>query len=258
MSRPMHPTIDFPREEDLPALIALWQEAFGDTAETVETFLNTGFSPDRCRLIRDGASAAAALYWLDCEYRNQKYAYLYAVATARSHRRQGLCRALLNDTHTILTERGYAGALLVPETDALARMYGAYGYNPVCTRNRFSCTAGNNPLPLKKIDAAHFAHQRRTLLPKDGVLQEGASLAYLGSYAGFYEGNGILLTAVETGSELFAPELLGPADAAPGILAALGKTAGTFCTPGKNMPHGMFKSLRDYAPIPRYLAFDFG
>ena len=53
--------IDVPRKGQIPALRALWREAFGDSDAFLDTFFATGFSPDRCRCIVEGGEAQAAL-----------------------------------------------------------------------------------------------------------------------------------------------------------------------------------------------------
>ena len=102
-------TIDAPKPFHLPSLKALWKEAFGDTDAFLDTFEKSAFSYHRCRCVTDGDTGAAALYWFDCSYEEGRIAYLYAIATAKSHRGRGLCRALMEDTHKHLKKMGYSG-----------------------------------------------------------------------------------------------------------------------------------------------------
>ena len=44
-------TIDAPKKQDIPALKALWQEAFGDEEAFLDCFFSTAFSPKRCRCV---------------------------------------------------------------------------------------------------------------------------------------------------------------------------------------------------------------
>ena len=91
---------DYPTREQTEGLCKLWQEAFGDNDAFLDAFWSTAFSSDRCRCITVDGEVAAALYWFDCRCENKPMAYLYAVATARSHRGKGLCKALMESTHT--------------------------------------------------------------------------------------------------------------------------------------------------------------
>ena len=82
--------IDQPTAAQQRQLRALWQEAFGDSDEYLDIFFGTAFSPNRCRCVAIEGKVVAALYWLDCACRGRKLAYIYAVATAKTHRGQGI------------------------------------------------------------------------------------------------------------------------------------------------------------------------
>ena len=40
----------------------LWQQAFGDSDETLDAFFATGFSPDRCHYLTENDTVVSALY----------------------------------------------------------------------------------------------------------------------------------------------------------------------------------------------------
>lgn len=248
--------IENPARNQTAALRALWKEAFGDEEAYLNAFFSTAFLPERCRCVMMDGQLAAALYWLDCRCRGEKLAYIYAVATAKVHRGRGLCRALMADTHAHLRTWGYQGTVLVPEGDALARMYGGMGYEFRGGIREFSCLPGAEPAAPRKIDTAEYAALRRQLLPEGGVVQEGENLALLETQAELYAGDGFLLAARREGDRLIGMELLGDTSAAPGILMALGLPAGTFRTPGGGR-FAMYRPLGS-AKAPDYfgLAFD--
>ena len=249
--------IDFPVPAQYPQLMALWQDAFGDSEEFVDGFFCTGFSPSRCRCITENGNVVAALYWFDVRYENQHFAYVYAVAVDKAHRGRGLCAALMEDTHSHLRLRGYDGILLMPQTDSLREMYGKMGYT-TCTRmDDFSCDAGEEPAALRRIGRDEYAALRRKYLPEGGALQEEENIAYLEMMAFFYEGPDFLLAAQKMGKHLYCPELLGSRDAGPGIVAALGCESGHFRSPGDSQPGTMlFPLVADVNP-PRYLGLTF-
>ena len=113
----------------IPALRALWKEAFGDTDLFLDGFFEYGFSPNRCRcVVKDGA-VLSALYWFEGTVEDQRFAYLYAVATAKRARGQGLFSALLHDVKQLLTAEGFDGILLHPADEGLARMYEKFGFS---------------------------------------------------------------------------------------------------------------------------------
>jgi ribosomal protein S18 acetylase RimI-like enzyme len=239
-------------------LKTLWQLAFGDSREAIDGFFATGYRPDCCRFLREEGRVAAALYWLDGTYDGRRYAYIYAVATDPDFRGRGLCRKLMAQTQSDLEKLGYAGALLKPGEEGLRRMYEKMGYRTVSRIGEFSCRAGEEGTPLRRLDTAQYARLRREYLPQGALIQEGGSLSYFAAYALFYAGEDCLLAAVPTEGGLFVPELLGNRNRAPQILKTLGYAAGTFRTPGEDIPFAMYHPLQSSAPAPTYvgLAFD--
>ena len=237
-------------------LKALWQLAFGDGEEFIDLFFRTAYSPERCLYLTEDGQIIAALYWLDCEYKGQKQAYIYAVATHPEYRGRGLCRCLMDMTHNKLKEQGYHAALLRPASDGLRRMYRKMGYRVATGVTEFEAAAGE-PVALRKIDAREYEQLRRKYLPEDGVVQESVSIDYLASYAELYEGADFLLAGSFYEGSFLGMELLGNRDAAPGILAALGHEAGSFRCPGGEIPFGMFLPLREHVREPSYFGFSF-
>lgn len=247
--------IDHPTPGQIPGLRALWQEAFGDSNAYLDLFFAHAFAPSRCLCIEETGKIAAAAYWFDCEIPCGKTAYIYAVATANSHRHRGLCHTLMEQIHCLLARQGYCGSLLVPEDETLRRLYTEMGYHAFGGIREFSCAAGPSPLSLRAIGAEEYARLRRAYLPRNSVLQERENLEFLASFANFYAGEDFLLAASREGALLWGMELLGNADAAPGILKSLGAGRGVFRTPGPN-PFAMYRPLTQ-TPAPGYFAFAF-
>ena len=256
----------------VPQLQALWKEAFGDSDAFLQVFFQTAFSPARCRLITENGRVLAALYWFDCLYRNSPIAYLYAIATKQSHRGQGLCRKLMEDTHRHLAALGYRGALLVPASPSLFDYYQKLGYGVASCLRELSCKRAEEPtepIQLTPLSAHAYAKKRRALLPPDAVLQEGEGLAFLQTCAAFYEADGCLLAARADGTEPMLLELLGDTRKAPYLLSALGideclvRTAADRTESGEGYgghvrPFTAFLPLGDtLLPPPRYFAFAF-
>lgn len=249
--------IDFALPSQIPQLQALWQAAFGDTEAFIDGFFTTAYAPSRCRCVTVDGNVAAALYWFDVSCEGQRMAYIYGVATAPEYRGKGLCRALMADTHAHLALRGYRGALLVPEGEALRRMYASFGYENATTLREFVCAAGDAPAPMHRIDREEFARLRRNLLPAGAVLQEEENLLYLEKQVTFYAGMGFLAALHQEGASVFCPEILGNPGMAPGILLSLGAAYGTFRCPGQGENFAMFLPLHKNAVKPTYFAFAF-
>ena len=249
--------IDHPSREHTSQLLLLWETAFGEHNGFWEMFLDTAFSTDHCLCITDSGQIAAALCWFDCSCAGQKIAYVYAVVTHPHFRNRGLCRILLDHTHTHLAALGYSAVLLVPESEGLRQMYRRLGYAD-CTRiAEVSCLAGDSPEVLRAIGPEEYGALRKTYLPTCSVLQEGHNLDFLAQQVQFYAGPDFLLAAYSEENTLYGVELLGNRDIAPGIVTALGCNAGKFRMPGMDKPFAMIHLLTETAMIPQYFGFAF-
>lgn len=236
-------------------LRSLWQEAFGDSPEFIDTFFATAYSPDRCGCITEDGRVLAAAYWLDCGYHGGKLAYLYAVATKKEARGRGLCHRLMASIQETLAARGYAGAVLVPGEPGLSGLYGSMGYRFFGGMEEITA-APVGAEALRFVSPEEYGALRREYLPCGGILQEGESLAFLAAQGiRFAAGQDWLLACMPEESGLFGLELLGNREKAPAIVATLGGSTGRFRVPGSK-PFAMFKPLGQ-APAPTYLGFAF-
>lgn len=248
-------TIDFPSHLQIPDLRSLWKEAFGDEDVFLDAFFETAFSPRRCRCITEKGAVVAALYWFEGSCCGQRFAYLYAVATAVSHRGRGLFSKLLADTKQVLTEAGFDGILLVPETKELARMYEKFGFSACSTNCCITAEAGEIPARMREIGATEFARLRRQFLPSDGVLQEGADLAFLATQSHFWAGEEWLAVGQIYDGKLACPEFLGDQREIPAFLRAVDVPYGQFRLPGGENPFAYLLPLHDGCMCPGYFAF---
>lgn len=247
--------IDKPRNTVL--LRQLWQEAFGDSDSFLDAFFQTAFSPERCLCAMEEEVLLGALYWLDVELSGQKWAYLYAVATAIHSRGKGVCHALMNAACEKLKKAGYEGIILVPGTPELGRLYQSMGYSAFGGIREITCKAGAAPVSVKEVDGKTYAALRRKLLPAGGVVQEGENLGFLQTQARLYAGDGIVMAASKTQGTLTALEYLGDPALCAGVLTTLSCDRGVFRMPGET-PFAMCRPLKEETQIPAYfgLAFD--
>ena len=246
--------IDHPVNNQIPQLKALWQQAFGDTDKEIDAFFNVGFSENRCLCVTLNGQVAAALYWFDCTLWGKKIAYLYAIATEKDFRRQGLASKLITAVHKRLQNNSYSGTVLVPCEDSLFGFYERFGYTAFGGIGEFTCQKADTAIPLSKIDKHIYAALRKDYLPEGSILQEDVLLDCLDA---FYQGEGFICAAMKRNGSLFVPELLGDTEKATGILAAFGLETGTFRAPGNDRRFAMlcpFEAL----PTPAYfgLALD--
>lgn len=247
--------IENPENSDIPALRNLWKQAFGDSDAFLDGFFATGYSPGRCRCLKIQGELGAAVYWFDVICRGQRFAYLYALATEHRLRNRGLATALIRDTHEHLRKKGCQGAILVPGEPGLRPFYRKLGYENCGGMEILSIRAGETPVFVREIDTETYAHLRRGYLPRDGVVEEGASLAYLATFTRFYAGEDFLLAARQEGETFLGLELLGNPQAAPGILRTLGHAGGSFAIPGE-APFAMWHPLTKTALPPGYFGLD--
>lgn len=251
-------TIDYPTARQIPGLRSLWQEAFGDGDAFLDAFFTTAFSPRRCRCITEDSAVLAALYWFEVTCGGQRFAYLYAVATRASHRGQGLFSALFADTKRVLTQGGFDGVLLVPESEALGRMYEKFGFTACTSVREYNAAAARQAIPVREIGTAEFARLRRAALPRLGVLQEGETLAFLATQCRFWAGEGWLAAGQVVDGKLVCPEFLGDESAARGLARTLQVPCGSFRGPGGEKPFACLLPLHAQCLRPVYfgLALD--
>ena len=249
--------IDYPSQNQIDDLRALWREAFGDDDAFLDMFYASAYAPHRCRCMLDGDRVAAVLYWFDCTCDGQKLAYVYAVATDPVYRNQGICRRLMADTHPHLKEQGYAGAMLLPQDPGLRQMYGKMGYLPCTNIGERIFQPAEKPATLTELTADDYARLRKTMLPPGSVIQEQENLSYLANLSRFYRIEDTIAALFLDGNRVICYELLGDITKAPEIIRTFGALDGLFRFPGTEKAFTMYLPLVENCPKPRYFAFAF-
>jgi len=217
---------------DLPSLRILWKNCFGDSDRFLDLFFSTAYAPQRTLVLSECGEILGAAYWFDCTMGTGSLAYLYGIGISPSRQNQGLGKALMEAIHAELTRQGYDAAVLVPGEESLRRYYAKFGYRTCSFRRREAA-----PGRLVPIDAGTYFQLRRQLLPENGVVQEGAAIAFLSALADFYQGKGTLAAlSKEDGNCL---ELLGTAPTGP------------------TEPYAMAASLTE-SDLPEEIYFAFG
>ena len=235
----------------------LWREAFGDGDEFLDLFEREAYSPERTACILDGDMPLSALYWFDCECEGERVAYLYAIATKKERRGEGLCRRLMLAVHEHLRILGYVGCILVPAREELFSFYSRLGYKSCVCIDEFEALAGDRAVDIRELSPEEFMRIRKGMLPSRAVIQEGACIDFLKNQAKFYTGPSYLLTARKEGDRLFALELLGDRRLASDILCALRVSSGTFRSPGRSQKFAMHLALSNTSVPAEYFAFAF-
>lgn len=241
--------IDNPRPEHIPALRRLWQQAFADPEEYLDSFFETGFSYDRCFCVFREEQPVAAVYSFDCLWQQKPVAYLYALAVEKDHRGQGLSRLLLSDTHAKLQSAGYTGAILEPAEPWLWDYYGSMGYKAFGARRTITVCAENTPIAFQQLGQLAYQQKRAELLPAGGVEQPGVLTQLLMTQATLYGGEDFV-AAVSRWSESIV-EFLGNREKIPGLLAALSMDQAAVTLPG-GRETAMYLDFAGQAHCPAY------
>jgi len=157
---------------DVPAVAALWREAFGDDKEAV-TFFFESFSDCISYVAEtEGKIVSMAHALPQVLSPDVPAAYLYAVATAKSHQSRGLCRAVLAFAEADLKARGFHCCVLTPGEPNLFRFYEKLGYGAAFTRHRTAFSGG------VAISAAEYAALRAQVLSVPHMVYDLRTLEY--------------------------------------------------------------------------------
>lgn len=241
--------IENPQIADIPALRQLWKAVFADTDAFLDCFFSKAFSTERALVARIDGEIRAALYWFSCAFGEKDAAYVYAVATQKQYRGQGLCSALMEKLHT--QEKR---TILVPADEGLRAFYGRMGYRDFGGVEEILCFPGGEEVKTEKLTALNYAEKRRSLLPQGGVLQEGAFLPLLEKLLAFYGGDGWIMAGREEEGIFVATEFLGDKALLPGIIRNLNYPQARIRCTG-DAPFAMYHTADGESSHPSYFAF---
>lgn len=124
--------IRFAKDEDQAQLKALWQVAFGDSSAAVNFYFSNRHQNENMLVAEVDGHIAAMLTMLPVQLAfgtdMRRGRYVYAVATARQYRGQGISSELLTYCHDYMQKNCEAASVLVPASDHLFEFYGKRGY----------------------------------------------------------------------------------------------------------------------------------
>ena len=170
-------------KSDLPGMIALWGESFGDSEPAVRFFFES--FPDCISYVaeKNGVIVSMVHALPQTLSPDVPAAYVYAVATLKTHRGKGLCRDLMAFAEKDLRDRGFDCCVLTPGEPHLFRFYEKLGYRADFTRTRTAFSGGN------AISAAAYAVLRERILTVPYMVCDLRTLEYAAKVYGlrFYE-----------------------------------------------------------------------
>lgn len=189
------------QQSDFSGITALWQEAFGDTEVEIRQFF-AAFPHCRSYVTQVQGKIVSMVHALPQELVPAgPAAYLYAVATARTHRGRGLCRSLMAFAEQDLKRRGFSCCVLAPAEPGLFAYYETLGYETAFYRQRTPFPGG------RCIDPEDYLARREQLLTGMHMRYDHSTLRYA---ARCY---GLRFYATHTGIAAVGPQ--GPAEVLP-------------------------------------------
>lgn len=160
--------------KEIPAEKALWQQVFGDSPQTIDSFFRHCVAPeDMMVLVEDGVlRSMLALLPMTLALPDGGTAdayYIYALATDPSARKQGFGRQLLGYVDFYLQEKGADCVTVVPAEISLHRFFGTVGFTQCfATRKRELTGAMVEPShpedSIAPISPKEYGRLRETLL----------------------------------------------------------------------------------------------
>lgn len=120
----------FDMNADKTQIIKLWNEAFGDSEEEINEFLN--IFGDCIHTISDNNLIVSQLFLIPGKINSAKAYYLYAAATLEEYRGRGFMSKLLKYAETFAKENNAEYILLMPGEDSLYDYYERFGYKSLC------------------------------------------------------------------------------------------------------------------------------
>ncbi|MCI8526084.1 MAG: GNAT family N-acetyltransferase [Oscillospiraceae bacterium] len=253
------------RRGDVPALKALWKQAFGDGDACIGAFFDTLYRPETVLTVREDEQVRAMVCWLPETIcfgrRGWPAAYLYAVATEESARGRGLCGRLLAYAAGFLASQGFRTLLLVPGEASLRGFYARHGYADYTAVSLLEAEAAPGAGRLEEVSAPEYLELREAMLAGRAYVSCPVPvLSYQRAVARQYGGGlyrlerdgytALACAALDAAGRAVVYELLTPAvprDDAAFLAHALGADRALARTPGGETPFAMARWL---APPP--------
>lgn len=238
----------------IPDLLELWTEAFGEEKEEALPFFREIFPLCRAWQAEERGVLCAMAYALPQTVRSGERelpaAYLYAVATKKEYRGQGIASRLLGEMENALRQEGVAGLLLVPANPGLFAFYEKLGLLPFSHRRWTEIFAGDG--------MAEVCAPEEYLALREGCLTDvphNVPPAAVLNHLRLFRWPGGCGAAEQTEGGLVFRELLGDPAGASAAVKAMGATVARALLPAGDVPYAVAKPLTADFPKTGYFAF---
>lgn len=226
------------KADDVPALVSLWQEIFGDTAHVVSEFFRILPGMGNCVVAELGGEIVGMTsvitgLELVTEEKTSRCGYIYAVAAKSAARHRGIGAALTRRACEWAKEHGAELLCTLPAEDSLYAWYDELmGVNCALYRSSFE-TAPVSGKDVKKISAEEYLALREKLLSGKNHLRGNAAViefaeVFYGSYGGgLFRCGDAVCAAYGDEKAISIKELITPCNDAEAVAASLGAHLGT-------------------------------
>lgn len=109
---------------DDEGIITLWREAFSDSREDIQFFLDSCEYKSVLCFYNDNDELCSMLFLVDACAGKERYKYIYAASTLQEYQNQGLMTKLLD-----FAKSNYSRLLLIPADEELADYYRKREFN---------------------------------------------------------------------------------------------------------------------------------
>ena len=114
----------FAAEKDFVQIKNLWQEAFDDDEEYIDSFLSYYFNERRIILFKNGEKVLSMASLFSIEFNGRKAVYVFALATKNEFKGKGIATELLDYIQTVFE----CAVILQPEMNGVEKFYKNIGF----------------------------------------------------------------------------------------------------------------------------------
>jgi len=199
--------------EDIPEIIELWKETFGDSEEEIRAYLDLYLK--FVLVYKADDKVLAMLSILPVSLKGEKGRYVYAVATLKSERGKGISSNLLEYAKEYIKKENEKFLVLVPAREELFSFYEKRGFTTLLCieKAQFDCEKlKESEFEAEEISPEEYRKLRLSYINSEGVIEWSAESLekirdlYRGKFLEIEKLNAVLF-AVKSGDELIIKEL---------------------------------------------------
>ena len=158
---------------DIPALRALWAQAFGDSEEYIDRAFSRLSLPEKACVLTLSGKIVSAMYIIETngaeaeDGKSVPACYLYALATAPEYRRRGYGAHVASAAADMAFDLGFDIAMLATAGERLFPFYEHIGFSTCGSHDEISLSLPQRELPcaeLSPLEPEDYSSRREALL----------------------------------------------------------------------------------------------